>query len=119
MLDTTDLSTVGGAGFTIINATNLIGTGTTDVDTFNIAAGTYNATINGFAAGDKLSFFAGASLEITPDTNQTDGLQQLTATNAATGATTTITLTGLTSAQDSGVFNVASFNTVFGSGSIA
>jgi hypothetical protein len=122
VIDTTDLSTVGTStnltGSTTISATNLIGTGTAGVDTFNIAGGTYNATINGFAAGDKLSFFAGAAISITPDTNQSDGIQQLTATNAATEATTTITLTGLTATQDLNVFNVNSFNSVFGAGSI-
>jgi Tol biopolymer transport system component len=118
VIDTTDLSTLG-AGSTTISSTNLIGNGTAGVDTFNIASGTYNATINGFAAGDKLSFFAGASITVVPDTNQTDGIQQLTAIDAGTSATTTITLTGLTETQDTGVFNVASFNTIFGAETIA
>jgi predicted aconitase len=63
--------------------------------------------------------FAGASVSIVPDANQADGIQQLTAADAATGSTATITLTGLTPAQDAGVFNTASFNTIFGAGSLA
>ena len=94
-------------------------TGTAAIDTFNIASGTYTATINSFGSGDKLRFFAGASLTVLPDSDQTDGIQQISAADTATGATTTVILTGLTSAQDGGVFNVTSFNTVFGAGSIA
>jgi hypothetical protein len=94
-------------------------TGTAAIDTFNIATGTYTATVNSFASGDKLRFFAGASLTVLPDSDQTDGIQQISAADTATGATTTVILTGLTSAQDGGVFNVTSFNTVFGAGSIA
>ena len=100
-------------------AGNTTATGTTAADTFNIATGTYTATVNSFGSDDKLRFFAGASLTILPDTDQTDGIQQISAADTATGATTTVILTGLTSAQDGGVFNVSSFNTVFGAGSIA
>jgi hypothetical protein len=94
-------------------------TGTAAIDTFNIATGTYTATVNSFASGDKLRFFSGASLTVLPDSDQTDGIQQISAADPATSATTTVILTGLTSAQDGGVFNVTSFNTVFGAGSIA
>lgn len=120
LIDTTDLSSIGGAlgGSTNINAANLIGTGTAGVDTFNIASGTYEATINGFAAGDKLNLFSGASVTVTSDTNQTDGIQAFTVDDSVTGAKANITLTGLTAAQDAGVFNVSSFNTVFGAGTI-
>jgi hypothetical protein len=101
-----------------LSATVLTGAGTAGVDTFNIASGTYAATISNFANGDKLSFFTGASLTVLPDSNQTDGIQQISAADPATGATATITLTGLTSVQDAGVFNVSSFNTIFGAGTI-
>jgi hypothetical protein len=119
-LDTSDLSSISGflGGSTTINAANLIGTGTAGVDTFNIAAGTYNATINGFAAGDKLNVFSGASVTVTSDTNQTDGIQAFTVDDLVTGIKASITLTGLTTEQDAGVFNVSSFNTVFGEGTI-
>ncbi len=93
-------------------------TATAGVDTFNIAAG-QNVSISGFANGDKLVFFPNAVLNVVPDTNQTDGNQTITANDPATGLITTITLTGITAAQDAGVFNVPSFVTQFGAGSIA
>lgn len=88
-------------------------------DTFTFASGTYGYSIGGFAPGDKLVTFAGAALAVTPDANDTDGIQLFTATNPVTAAVVTITLTGLTAAQDAGVFNVPSFNTVFGAGTFA
>jgi hypothetical protein len=91
---------------------------TTGVDTFAIASG-QNVTLSGFANGDKLVFFSGAILNVVNDANQTDGIQEITATDPATGATTTITLTGITPEQDAGVFNVPSFVTQFGAGAIA
>ncbi len=48
----------------------------------------------------------------------TDGIQSIQAVDATTGGAVTITLTGLTVAQDAGVFNLPSFNTVFGAGSL-
>ena len=87
--------------------------------TYNVASGNYTYTVDSFAAGDKVAFFAGAILAIVPDADDTDGLQSYTATDAGTAAVTTITLTGLTNAQDAGIFNVSSFNTVFGAGSMA
>ena len=90
--------------------------------TRSIAAGAYSATISNFdqAGADVLRFFTGASISIVPDTNQTDGIQAFTAQDSVSGATTTITLTGLTAAQDLGVFNATnSFISTFGAGSIA
>jgi hypothetical protein len=102
-----------------LSATITAVTATAGVDTFNIASGTYTATIGNFASGDKLSFFSGASLTVMPDTNQADGIQQISAADPATGTTTTITFSGLTEAQDAGAFNVDSFNTLFGAGTIS
>ena len=87
--------------------------------TFDIASGTYTYTINGFGAGDKLKLFSGASIVVVPDTNDTDGIQSIAFTNPVTAAIATITLIGLTNAQDAGIFNVSSFNTVFGAGTLA
>ena len=101
-----------------LSATTLSGTGTTAVDTFNVASGTYNATINSFGNGDKLNFFTGASITVLPDTNQTDGIQQVSAADSTTGSTTTLTFTGLTAAQDAALFNLASFNSTFGTGTV-
>lgn len=88
-------------------------------DVFNIATGSYTYTINGFDVGDQLKFFAHAILNIVNDSNQSDGIQQLTATDPGTGAITTIILTGLTASQDQGLFNIPGFASVFGAGSIA
>ena len=96
-------------------------TATAGNDTFNIAAGAYSATIANFgqAGTDKLAFFSGAAITVVPDLSQTDGVQQISAVDPVSGATTTITLTGITAAQDAGAYNVPSFNTTFGAGSLA
>lgn len=86
--------------------------------TFIIASGTYTATIANFDAGDVMDFFDAAVLNVTPDVDDTDGAQSLTAGDAATGNFTTIALTGLTNAQDAGLFNIPSIDTVFGAGTI-
>jgi hypothetical protein len=94
-------------------------TATPGADTFNVAAGTYTHNINGFNSGDKINFFAGSSLTVIPDNNDNDGTQLISASDAVTQTTTTITLTGLTMEQDAGLFNVPSFATVFGAGTIS
>jgi hypothetical protein len=86
-------------------------------DTFSISAGN-SLAISHFGNGDKLSFFHNAILNLTNDTNQTDGIQELTATDPVTRSVATITLTGLTNDQDYGLFNIPSINTVFGAGTI-
>ena len=92
---------------------------TANSDTFTIASGTYAATIDKFAATDVLKFFTGAIINVLPDIDNADGKQVLTAQDSTTGTTATITLTGLTAAQDAGLFNQPSFATVFGAGTIA
>jgi hypothetical protein len=82
-------------------------------DVFTITAGTYTHTIANFNSGDSLNFFANAVLNIVNDTNQTDGIQELTATDPVTNTTVTLTLSGLTAAQDTGIYNIPSLNSVF------
>jgi hypothetical protein len=101
-----------------LNANSTSVTATSLADIFNIASGSYIATIANFKPGDKLKFFTGAAINVIQDNNNGDGYQEISATDPNTGATAIIALTGLTSAQDDGAFNVASFNTVFGSGSL-
>jgi uncharacterized delta-60 repeat protein len=101
-----------------LNANSTSVTATSAADIFNIASGSYKATIAGFKPGDKLKFFAGAAIVFIQDNNQGDGYQEISATDPNTGATAIIALTGLTSAQDDGAFNVPGFNNVFGSGSL-
>jgi hypothetical protein len=57
-------------------------------------------------------------LNIINDINQTDGTQVFTATDPVSGSEAIISLTGLTNAQDIGLFNMPSFATVFGAGTI-
>jgi hypothetical protein len=104
---------------TNISGSVLTGTGTDGVDTFNVASGSYIATIASFKPGDKLKFFTGAAINVIQDTNNGDGYQEISATDPNTGATAIIALTGLTPAQDDGAFNVPGFNNVFGAGTIA
>jgi len=92
--------------------------GATVNTTYVVAAGTYPATIAGFGTGDKIDLFNGFAFTVVPDTDQADGQQQFQAADAVSGGTTTITLTGLTAAQDAALFNLASFDTVFGAGTI-
>jgi hypothetical protein len=104
---------------TVFTANTLIlnNTGSSDTGVYSITAGN-SRTIAGFVSGNKLSFFSGAVLNLINDTNQTDGIQELTATDPVSGAVATITLTGLTGTQDVGLFNIPSFNTVFLAGTI-
>jgi|GEM_PF-5304619 len=111
-------NTIAYSAMTYITA-NGVTAATSGNDIFNIATGNYTYTINGFDVGDQLKFFANAILNIVNDSNQSDGIQQLTATHPATGAITTIILTGLTASQDEGLFNIPGFASVFGAGSIA
>ena len=104
---------------TITQTFDSTSTATAGADAFVIAAGIPTINIAGFANGDKLVFFANAVLNVVNDPDQTDGNQSLTASDPATGATTMINLTGITAAQDAGVFNVPSFVTQFGAGAIA
>lgn len=120
-VDTIKIGNVITAPATTTNITGsaLTGTGTDGVDTFNVASGSYKATIANFKPGDKLKFFTGAAINVLQDTNQGDGYQEISATDPNTGATAIIALTGLTAAQDDGAYNVPGFNTVFGTGTIA
>lgn len=86
--------------------------------TFAILPGSYTHTLTGFGNGDVLNFFHDSILNVVPDSNDTDGQQSITATDPNSGLTATVTLAGLTSTQDAGLFNVPSFTSVFGAGTI-
>lgn len=83
---------------------------------YNISAGNYTYTINGFSTDDKLKFFTDASLNVIPDVNQQDGVQEIDAIDRASGSTTVIFLSGLTSVQDDSIFNLPSFFSIFPNG---
>jgi len=104
--------------FAASNFVNLNNIGAAGVDTFNIPTGNYNLTIAGFNTGDKLNIFSGAVLNLVNDTDQTDGTQVFTATDSIKNTTATITLTGLTASQDAALFNITSFDTVFGANTL-
>jgi len=91
---------------------------TTDDVEFDIEVGTYSTTIDGFDSGDVLRFFDGVSITVEPDNDQTDGKQVVTASDNDTGASSTITFTGLTDIQDENLFQRSSFDVVFGDGTL-
>jgi hypothetical protein len=113
-----------GTGGTTTATVNIAATGastdggSTVNTTYNIAPGSYTYTITGFGPGDKFVPFAGAAVSVVPDSNDTDGIQSIQFADAGSGTTATITLVGLTGAQDAGLFNQGSINTVFGAGTI-
>jgi hypothetical protein len=73
-----------------LNANSTSVTATSSADIFNIASGSYKATIADFKPGDKLKFFAGASIFFIQDNNQGDGYQEISGTDPNTGATAII-----------------------------
>jgi len=83
---------------------------------YTFAAGTYAYNIAGFAAGDKLDFPDAVAASVN-NTSFTDGVVELTWGNA--GQTITVTLTGIPAATDAQLFGVASFNSVYGTGTVA
>ena len=104
---------VGPSTTTNINATTN-GNGTSGVDTFNIAPGSYTASIAGFGVNDKLVFAPG-TVEAISNTSGTDG--NITVTGSLNNQLVTIQLTGISTALDT-VINPTQFNAVFGAGSL-
>jgi hypothetical protein len=88
--------------------------------TFDFASGDYGVTVENFGAGDVLDFddIEAAIANIPADTDPTDGRKQIAVSNPEDGSTVTVTLAGLTDAQDSGIFNQSSFISMFGSESL-
>ncbi|MDD2864526.1 MAG: type I secretion C-terminal target domain-containing protein, partial [Methylococcales bacterium] len=95
------------------------GAGSSDASVGNVrlefAEGTYDYSVSNFGAGDALIFPNYQNPTLT-NTNSTDG--DVTVEWASAGSVMTVTLTGLTNAQDSAIFDIPSFNSVFGAGSI-
>lgn len=84
--------------------------------TYNVTAGAYVHTIDGFGAGDKIVSPAGNAGTLV-NSSFTDG--QATIQYANSGVVTQIVLTGLTAAQDAQLFGPNDLNTVFGGGTFA
>jgi hypothetical protein len=126
----TGATSVVGGTVTVIDAGGSTPVPVTAAGTFNASLGniifnigavasTYAYTVANFSAGDVLNFGTlngGAIPGIVNDVDQTDGIQSYALTLPA--GTVTITLTGLTAAQDAAIFNVTSFNAEFGAGSM-
>ena len=91
--------------------------GSNGLSEFDFSTGNYTATITGFKANDVLNFFSNASISVT-NLSGTDGNITLTATDPTTGNIVKVQLTGVTLAQDASIFNLASFNSTFGAGSL-
>ncbi len=94
----------------------------TNDTTYNVSLGNYNYTITGFdagvgAGGDHIVGPVGLGLPAIDNSNTADG--KVILTYASGGQVATITIDGLTTAQDAAIFGPNSFNTVFGAGSIA
>lgn len=83
---------------------------------FNFASGNYNYTISGFGVGDVLNFPVAATPTLINDVLN-DGNVDVQWAGATNGVVITVTLTGLTTAQDVALYSIESFNTVFGVGS--
>lgn len=122
-LDTSDVSSVGDyvPGSTTVNVTEA---NTTPYDastgdfTFNFTQGNYEYSIDGFGPGDVLNVLDTAAMNVT-NTLSTDGIIDVQAADNVTTTTVDIHLTGVSSTQDANIFNVSSFNSVFGDGSLA
>lgn len=120
----TDVDETGG-GTQAVSAANdgeTFDASTGDV-TYDLEGGTYAVSIDSFDTGDVLDAqdIAGtttATFNVLSDRDQADGQQQVTFSDPDAGTTTTITLTGLSEAQDSGAFNASSFENVFGQDSV-
>jgi hypothetical protein len=84
------------------------------------AQGSYNYSINGFGKDnlgeDSLNFKAGDSISIV--NLAADGILNVQASDATTGTTVKVTLTGLDPALDSTIFNVSTFLGAFGDSSL-
>jgi hypothetical protein len=84
---------------------------------YSIAEGTYETTITGFGPGDSLSFFGSNTASLSVDNSSgSDGI--VLVTGVLNGQAVDVILAGLSSALDSQVIGVSSFNTAFGAGSI-
>jgi hypothetical protein len=95
--------------------------GTVDASAGNVtitfASGNYTETVTGFKATDKLVGFTGDTLSIV-NASGTDGNITINMNDAPTGNQVVIQLTGIPAAIDATIFNVASFITAFGAGSL-
>jgi uncharacterized membrane protein len=82
---------------------------------FDFAKGAYNYTVTGFSTGDRLNFPA----DVTPTVVNSDVADKKVDLQWASGGQViSVSLTGLTDAQDSNVYSVSSFNTIFGENSL-
>jgi len=84
---------------------------------YNVGEGTYKTSISGFGPGDSLSFFGSKNANFNlVNTSGTDGVVLIT--GEVGGQVVDVTLTSVAFALDGQVLGVASFNNVFGAGSL-
>ncbi|MEN9897666.1 MAG: hypothetical protein RLZZ66_1315 [Pseudomonadota bacterium] len=98
-----------------LNATSTSSIATAAAEIFNITSGNYAASIAGFGVNDKLVFAAGTAKSLT-NASYTDG--NMTVQGTLNNQIVTIQLTGISATLDAQVDSLASFNTVFGTGSL-
>lgn len=107
----------GGTSTVAVSAAGSSDASAADV-TYTFAQANYAYTVAGFAAGDVLDVLDGAALTIT-NTDGADGIIGVSVADGTSGTTVEITLTGVDATSDAAIFSTSSFNTVFGTGSLA
>lgn len=119
-IDTNNISTLGELFGTtksvIVSAAGSDDAGTKDV-TYIVEPGSYTYSIANFGSGDVLDVFENAAMSVINSVGS-DGTVDIVAADPATATTATLTLTGLSAADDASLFNLASMEAVFGVGTV-
>lgn len=100
-----------------VSSTSTTATLTSAADTIVFAAGNYDVTLSGFAVGDKIDLPATFSTTLgLSNTSATDGTLVLQADDGTN--VISITLTGISTANDASIYSIDTFKTVFGATSL-
>lgn len=89
---------------------------TSAADVVTVSAGNYDATLTGFAAGDKIDLPTAFLATLTLVNMPGDGKIELQADDGTN--VINIILTGIPASTDASIYNMSTFYTAFGSGSI-
>jgi hypothetical protein len=87
---------------------------------YEIAAGTYAFTVDGFGPGDVLDFFGAAVGSVSLlGSSQTDGSDGMFSVQGSfSGNIVTVNFTGVDPALDAQIISIGVFDSVFGAGTI-
>ena len=83
---------------------------------FTFGSGSYAVTVNGFSTNDHLAFDFTIPIVSVTNSSTSDGSLLLQVVDGNTNNTISITINGMSSAQDSAIASLASFNTTFPTG---